>query len=503
MDKKKSVLNVTVSIVSKLVIMVVSIWVKRSLIMFCGNDVNGLNSLYLSIIGFLAVAELGVGSAISFCMYRPIVEGDNHKVSALYQLFRKWYLCVGAVILGCGLALTPFVHLFAKDYAQLNVDIYTPFVLMLVSVAVTYLFGAKTALIDAYKNNYITTAINSGGMLLQYVLQILVLYVTGSFSAYLVCRIMAALAQWCITEWITRKKYTGIISVSATIDVETKQELSQKIRAMFMHNIGLLLVNTVDSVVISIFIGVATLGAYSNYAAIQTSMDSLLRLVFTSLTAIIGHMYVEKTRETAQRYHEAFHLLNFVLGTLFYLGYYAVIDDLVAIIFNEKFVMARSVSMMITMNGFVQFLRRGTLTFRDATGTFYNDRWKPLLEGIVNCILSVVLVQRIGIEGVIIATIATNLLICHVVEPYVLYKNAFQESPGRYYLRNYGMILIFWCALRLFQVIEVSDYGHWCDFLINGTVSVVISVVVCSVTLLLNRDVRNLLRRRMKHGTVG
>lgn len=503
MDKKKGILNVTVSIGSKLIIMVVSIWVRRILIKVCGNNVNGLNSLYTSIIGILSVAELGVGSAISFCMYRPIVKGDNQTVSALYQLFRKWYLGVGFIMMTCGLALTPFIHLLAKDYTQLDVNLHTSFVLMLVSVVVTYLFGAKTALFDAYKNNYITTAINSGGILLQYILQLAVLYTTGSFSAYLVCRIVAALVQWLITEYIVRRKYAGIISVSATIDAGTRRILSQKIRAMFMHNIGYRLVNTVDSIVISIFVGVVALGEYSNYITIQSSMDTVLRLVFSSLTAIIGHMYVEKDRETATRYHEAFHLLNFAVGTVFYLGYYAVIDDLVAILFGETLVMARSVSMVITMNGFVQFMRRGTLTFRDATGTFYNDRWKPLVEGIVNIILSVALVKQIGVVGVIVATIATNLVICHVVEPYVLYRHAFQMSPAQHYIRNYGMILLFGGAMILLQTVEVRDYGYWGNFVINGTVSVGISAAVCAAVLLLNRDVRDMLIRRVKYGSTG
>ena len=85
--------------------MVLSILVRRALIRTCGNDVNGLNSLYASIIGFLVVAELGVGSAITFCMYRPIVEGDEQKVGALYYLFRRLYRIIGCFILVAGLAL--------------------------------------------------------------------------------------------------------------------------------------------------------------------------------------------------------------------------------------------------------------------------------------------------------------------------------------------------------------------------------------------------------------
>ena len=163
MDLKKSKLNVTVSIFFKIVTMIMGIVVKKVLVDICGNEVNGLNALFLSIIGFLSVAELGVGTAITFCMYKPIVDGDNNKVSALYCLFNRLYLLIGGVIFCGGLVIMPFLHFFAKDYAGLNVNMYVTFFLMLISVTATYLFSSKTSLINAYKNNYITTAITQGG----------------------------------------------------------------------------------------------------------------------------------------------------------------------------------------------------------------------------------------------------------------------------------------------------------------------------------------------------
>lgn len=66
MDKKKSLLNVFTAIFFKIVILALSLVVRRFLIKYIGNDINGLNSLYLSIVGFLSVADLGIGTAIAF-----------------------------------------------------------------------------------------------------------------------------------------------------------------------------------------------------------------------------------------------------------------------------------------------------------------------------------------------------------------------------------------------------------------------------------------------------
>lgn len=487
MDKKKSIINVVVSISFKVITMVMVILVKRILIRTCGNEVNGLNALYLSIVGFLSVAELGVGSAITFCMYRPIVEGNNRAISALYGLFRRLYRIIGCVILVMGLAITPVIHFFAADYTALDVNLHSTFVLMLISVVITYFFGAQTSLINAYKNNYITTAITSGGVVLQYVLQIVALLITKSFFWYLVCRIVAALAQFLATEIVVRRKYRRIITHQESLDVGYRKEVTRSIKAMFMHKIGYLLVSTVDSIIISMYLGVAQLGAYSNYSTIQVSMMSLLKLLFSSLTSVLGHLYVEKNRQTARQYCEKFQLLNFFVGTVFFLGYYAVIDNLIAMLFHADLVAEKAVALVVTVNGFIQFMRTNVLTFREATGTFYHDRWKSLAEGLVNVVLSILFVRSIGVVGVILATIVTNLAICHIVEPYVLYKHGFGESPKRYWLKNYGMIALFGCALALLDgCMQVCD-TPMVEFLVNGMMSVGISLPLCGAVFLLSK----------------
>lgn len=487
MNKKNNLLNVSVSMGFKFLTMAMSILVRRLLIQACGNEVNGLNSLYLSVIGFLSVAELGVGSAITFCMYKPVAEDDLPQISALYHLFRKGYLLIGVIITAAGLLVIPVLPNLAKDYSAIGVNIWQTYVLMLVSVVLPYLFSAKTALFNAYKNYYIVTSITSGGIVLQYILQILVLLWTGSFHGYLLCRIAAVLFQWALTECIARKRFGWAFAELGKLKPGTKTELSRSIRAMFMHKVGTVLVNKLDGIIISAFVGVVALGNYSNYETIQASMIAVLQMLFTSLTSTVGHLYVKEKKQTSLTYCEAFHLLNFALGVLFFLGYYAIIDELVALFFGADLVCERSVSFVIALNGFVQFMRRSVLMFRDGTGTFYHDRWKPFLEGAVNVVLSVLLVQWIGVVGVILATIVTNLLICYVLEPYVLYRNAFGCSPGPYYIRNYGYVGLFALAMLTMERLMVSTGNALLRLLANGCISVALSALTLGCVFLLDR----------------
>jgi O-antigen/teichoic acid export membrane protein len=496
MDKKKGLLNVTIAITFKLILLIGSILVRRFLIKYIGNEINGLNSLFLSIIGVLSVAELGVGSAITFCMYKPVVEGDNDKVSALYHLFTKLYLIIGGVILIGGCIVMPFLKYLAKDYQDINVNLYITFGLMLISVVLSYLFSSKTSLINAYKNNYITTLIANGGMVIQYVLQIVAIIVFRTFEAYLICRIISVAIQWGITELVSRLKYNKIINNKQSIDVETKHEVVKNIKAMFMHKIGGVLVNTADSVIISAFIGVVVLGKYSNYTTIMTSMVAVINLFFSPLTSVIGHMCVQEDNTQVVKYFNFFHTFNFILGLVFFLGYYSVIDNLVVLCFGEDdLVLTKTISFVITLNYFVQFMRQAVMLFKDATGTFYNDRWKPLVEGIINFVLSILFVVILSDEykvvGVIVATIITNLLICHIVEPHVLYKYAFKQSAKKYYIRNYLYIVVFAVALVSLNFCMLNMENQWIQLLVNGCISIVISLVIAVIAILIDKDFRH------------
>ena len=499
MDKKRSIINIAVSLAFKVILLIGNLLVRRFVIRYLGIDINGLNSLFLSIIGFVSVAELGIGAAITFCMYKPIVDGDNDKVAALYCLFKKLYLIIGGIILAVGCLIMPALPYLAKGYDAGSVNIYLTYFLMLASVVLSYCYSAKISLINAYKDNYITTIINSGGQILEQAMQIAVLILTRSFVLYMVCRIIAVSIQWCATEIVTRKMHREIIKNKQRIDAETKGEVTKNVKAMFMHKIGGIMTNTVDSIIISAFIGVTILGEYTNYTTIMTAMVGTIVLFFSPLTAVIGHLYVEEDENTVRKYFNFFYTFNFILGCVFFLGYYSVIDDLVTICFGEGLEIAKSISFIITIDYFVQFIRQATLLFRDATGTFYYDRWKPLIESAVNVALSIGFVylfkylwgEEIAVVGVIVATIITNVLICHVVEPYVLHKHALHLPTKKFYIKNYACMLVFGATLVVLHFCMVNIDNHWLSLLANGGIAVAISIVPCIALALIDKDFRH------------
>jgi len=495
MDKKKALLNVAVSIFFKIALLILALLSKRFLIKYVGNEANGLFALYTSIVGILSVAELGIGIAISFSMYKPITENDNDKVSALYHLFVKLYNRVASIILFAGLIIMPFLPYLTKEYT-LSISIYASFLLMLISSILTYLFAAKSSLLNAYKNNYIDTAIFSSSMIVCYILQIIFLKFTSSFYLYLLARIIYVIIQWILLEITTKNKYNHIIkNKTTTLDENTKAEISKNIKALFMHRIGGAIFSSIDGIIISALLGVSVLGKYSNYTSIINSMTAILILFFTPLTSVVGHFCVKGDTKQEIKYFNFFYTINLILGFIFFLGFYAVIDDLILLLFGNNLSLSKTISYVFTLCFFIQFMRQSLFLFKDSTGVFYQDRWKCIIESIANVVLSLILGKFFGVVGIILATIITNLLICGTIEPHVLYKYTFKQKPYKYYIKNYLCIILFASVLLIESQLMFPCDSAIKSLIINGLISLAISLPICLLICIFNKNFKEFITK--------
>ena len=499
MDKKRSVLNISVSIFSRLVLLISALIVRRLLIQYIGNNVNGLNSLYTSIIGMLSVAELGVGSAIVYSMYKPILNGETEKTAALYGLYKKLYFIIGFVIFIAGLIVMPFLPIMIEDYKDISINVYSSFFLTLISVVISYLYSAKTSLIEAHKNNYITTGIMAIANLLRHILQIIVILIWSSYTMFLFCQVICTLIAWGLTEIIVRRKYKNIIEIKEQVPQEIKNEIIRNTKALFMHRIGSILVSSIDSVIISIFIGVVALGKFSNYTYIANILLGTIALFFSPVTSIVGHLCAAGDPQNSKKYFDYFYYLNFILGVFFFLGYYAVIDYVVVICFGSGLEIPRFVSFIISYYHFMSFMRKTLLLFRDASATYYYDRWVPMLESLCNLILSTLFVyilpEDYKVAGVIVATIVIFLTIIFTVGPYYVFKYIFQQSPRTFYIRNYSYVLIFGLSLGIMSYF-MTDKG----MIVNGLISCIISFCVLILVAIVDKSFRQNSIKMIKWG---
>ena len=491
-DTNRAKKNVIVSILFKVLLLAASLVARRFLINYAGNEANGLNSLYTSIIGFLGIAELGIGTAIVYCMYEPIANNDLTKVRQLYTLFKRIYLVIGIIVLTLGLIISIFLPGLSKGYEDYQ-TLYISYYISLAAVVITYFYSAKMSLINAYKNNYVSTLITSIGLLVQYALQILVVVLTKNFIWYCVCKIGASLIQLIIFSLVNR--YKDITSKNEKIEDELKNEVVKNVKAMFLHKIGDVIFGTVDSIVISTIIGVVVLGYYSNYQTILLSMNEVLKLFIIPLTTIIGHMGVIATNKEKKDYFKFFYSINFILVIVFYLGYFSVCSDLVTLLFGEGLELDTNIIIVMTITYYIQFMRQSASVFKDSFGLFYKDRYIAIIAAIVNAGLSIGLAFAFGIYGVLIATIVVDILMYHIVEPLVLFKYGFEDKPFKYYILNYSLIAFFIGEVFLFNTIHLSFDSVFVHLLVSGSLSIAFNIIPVGIVVLVNPKIKKKIGR--------
>ncbi|MBN3489979.1 hypothetical protein JV173_00480 [Acholeplasma equirhinis] len=452
----------------------------------------------MSIVGFLAVAELGIGTAIAFSLYKPIVQNDKDQISALYYLFKKLYTYISGIVLVLGLIIIPFLPTLAKDQTN-TFNLYTTFGLYFISTILTYFYAFKTSFIDAHKDKYITITIRSVAQILEALLQIILLTLFKSFELFFLVAVISNILQWVITNIIFKRFYSNSINGNKNLDIEIKNEVIRNTKSMFMHKLGGILVVTLNNIVISAFVSVIALGYFSNYQTIINGINSLLVLIFVSLTPIIGHSFINVSIKISHEQFKMIYILNVFVSFLIYLGFLAIADNLISIIFDSSLILDKTIVIAFSINYFVQFLRQTVLVYKDATGNFYYDRFKPIIEGIINIILSIVLVILFGPIGVLVSTIITNIFICHIVEPYVLYKHSFNLKPFKYIVSNYAVIFIYIITVFVFELLPLPTNNNvYLDLILKGFTSVFVTVTVFLVMSLFSKELRNFMKFSFK-----
>lgn len=474
---KRSFYNIFSGVFFKVIILIITLITRMFLISYIGNDANGLISLFTSIIGLICITELGVGIAITYSMYKPITENDTEKIAILYHFFNKMYKKIALIITIIGICFIPLLQFFVNDY-NLDFNYYIIFIIQLAGVLLTYLFTAEITLINAHKENYLTTTIQSSTQILKLILQCIVLVIWSNLYLYSFVVIISELINFVVMKVIVSKKYSDICNIKKSVlDKETKTEVIKNVKAIFMHKIGGVLVNTIDSIIISTALGVAILGYYSNYLLLVTALVSICSMVFSQMVSTIGQIFAKKNMIEIKTYFKRFYYVNYALASVMFFCFFVASDSFIRLVFGESLILAREITLVIAINHFIQFMRMTVSTFKDSSGLYYYDRYKPLFEGVLNLILSLIFINKLGVVGVILSTIITNIFICHFVEPRILYKYGFKESVKKFYITNYSLIFLFIIILSVYYFnFGIYIENAFLEFIANGFIGVALSI---------------------------
>lgn len=442
MDRKKGLLNVGFAIFFRLIGLILNFFALRALIHSFGVEYQGYNTLFNSLMSILALAELGFAGGIAFSLYEPIVHDDKRKVSALYHYLKRIYFWVALAILALGIFLIPFLSFFS-GVSELPKEVVFAYLFYVLSSSGVYFFSAKSTLISAYKDNYKRDFASSSGLIVQHLLQIVFVYFCHSYLLFACAGLIGILLQTLIVNCFVKHDHKEILKLPATLGEEEKRTLWNFVKATLFHRVGNVAINMSDSLVISIFLSLASLGYYANYNTIAMALVTTIGSAFSSLASIIGHSFYQNDKKKFKHYFNILMVLSFSIAGVIFLGYAGAANSFVNLFYGAEYRISTLVLFLISLLSFFKLLLYAITAFKDATGVFYQERFVPLLVAILNIVFKVFLASTYGIEAILSVNIVTFALIFLPLSFYYLYRYAFQQKVDLFLGKLLLFILIF------------------------------------------------------------
>lgn len=475
MRTRKALINSSANILCFIIAFIPSLIIRKIFLDTLGNDILGLNSLYNNIIGWLSIVELGVGTAIIYSLYKPFADNDRSQIRAYVRFYGKFYRSIGFIILIIGLIITPFLKYFIQGNVDLKL-VSLGFILFLLNSFISYMFSHRLCILNVAQEEYKVTIGTTISKLVITLIQFFMLKIYPSFLLFITIQIVVNIIYFIIINMYISKKYPWLNKGKENLEEETSKKLLKNVRAMFMHKIGDLVVNSTDNIVISKFVGLGALANYANYQMVIVAFQTVVSRGLTGLTASIGNMLSTENKEKAYNVHKKVFFLNFWAVSFIVIALYNTLNQFIGMVFGRQYLLDNLTFAIILMNVYFASMRGSVEQFQSGSGNFYQDRYAPIIESIINLVSSIILVNYIGIAGVFIGTLISNFTVVFWTKPYVVYKYVFDKKLIDYFMMYFKYLIIAIIPLIITNYVTIPfkqsyDIG---SFIINCVINLVV-----------------------------
>jgi O-antigen/teichoic acid export membrane protein len=487
---KHSIKNIFISISSQVIIVLLGFLSRKVFLDSLGADYLGVNGLLTNVLSIMALVESGIGISIVYNLYKPLAEKDQNKIIALVQLYKKAYGILAIIVLVISIILYPFLgHLMKNGSSVSHLSII--YFLFVLKNMISYLNAHRISLINADQRGYVLARINLLFQIVTILGRIIILIETKNYILYLVIELLFYLLQNIINGRIVNNRYPYIKTKEKyKIDLETKENLVKNVKAMFLHNIGGYLVFGIDNILISAFISVATVGLYSNYTMITQQLSALVSPILGGIGASVGNLIATESKEKNYSVFKVSFLVNFWIYSFCVIFLFNLLQPFISWWLGEQYLLDNLTFIFILINFYLNGMRTAIATFKNKAGLFVQDKYAPLIEGLINLISSLILVKFFGLAGIFIGTTISTLSTVFWTQPCIVYKNVFMQSVATYFIKYgfYGILTIMTC----YATTSVSNFlvvGHsFISLVTRGIICLIIPNLIYVVIFYRNEE---------------
>lgn len=483
MEKSRSknvIRNIKTGLVVQILIKLMAFVVRTVFIQMLNSEYLGVNGLFTNVLTILSFAELGIGTAIIFSLYKPVANDDIEEIKSLMKLYQKSYSIIGISVFLLGLCVIPFMNVLIKEVPNIKENIIFIYILFLINTSISYFFTYKRSIISAYQQESIINKIDSFFYLFKTFAEIIFLILTKNYIIYLLIEILATFLGNVVISMKANKMFPYLKEKNVKgIDKKEKKTIFSNVKSLVIYKFGGIIMNGTDNILISSLINVTMVGLCSNYILIINSIRGIISSVLNGITASIGNLNAVADREKKEKILYQLTFANFLIYNFCAIAFIVLLNPFIKIWLGNNFLLNISISIALAFSFFIEGLRNPGYTFRVTMGLFEKGKITPYIGAIANIILSIILCKAFGVVGIFIGTAIAQLMSYSWMDPYIIYKYELKSSVFKYFKKYlvYIFIFIIETVLCLWLTNFISNNGI-INFIFKGIIVVVVPNII-------------------------
>lgn len=507
---KKSKMNASVTLITSIIMGVCSFLERTFFNQLFSEEYLGLYSFNFNIISSLNSIELGLSVAIAYALYAPLEYDNKPQIAAIMSFMKKAYFIMGSVIISAGLILLPFFGLLVNTSIDINlVRLY--FMIFLLGNVSSYFLAYKNVLINANQEQYKVTLVTNLSWSALYLTQILIITKTQNFLFYSIALFFFNILRNVILNIIARnnfnlKQYKGV----EKIDKNTLKDIKRNTVGLISNKMGQFIVNSTDSLLISMLVSTAVLGKYSNYQMFYSGLFAISGIIPAAITASIGNANVTEDRDSMLKSFYTINLGSYFIYSIVTVVFIVVSEPIIKAFFGPDRALPLFTVILYCFNFYLSNMREVLLTYKSSLGLYWYDRKRPIAEALINLIASIILGKIFGINGIIFGTTISRLFVNFILEPRTVFHIGFSHSTRKYYLSSLVRFLIVAIMtslslflIRLFNFSSITSIVHIASLsislgallqiIVNLLVSLIVSMIILFICYAKNPEMKTIL----------
>ncbi|MFR2839551.1 MAG: lipopolysaccharide biosynthesis protein [Zhenhengia sp.] len=492
---KKFFYNSITTAIMQLVTMLVGFITPRIMINTYGSEINGLVSSIAQFISYFNLVEAGLAGAAIYALYKPIADNNHKEINAIVVAAKKFYTQSGYIFISLtlGLALIYPLYIRTNILSPLSVGLLT--IILGANGALEFFTLSKyRVLLSADQKTYVISIAST----IHIIINTIIIVVLASYRVDIVILRLVALLSMFLRSIILmiycKRKYTYLNYK----EVPNTKALNKRWDALFLQILGAIHTGAPVVLITLILKDLKVVSVYTIFNMVMTGINGILGIFVTGLSASFGDIIARNEIKILQKAYKEFEFIYYSLITVIYSITFLTIMTFVRIYtegiddinYNIPFL-----GFLFVLNGLLYNIKTPQGMLVIAAGMYKETKWQTGIQGIIAVVLGAILAPFMGISGVLVGSIFSNLyraIDLLIFVPKNITKLRVKDTMYRI-IRVFVSIMIVWLPF-LFINIEAENILAWAIYACGVGIYAVMIVSVIGL-IFETTEIQNVLRR--------